>query len=90
LINTKKISKLCIKDDIYEIITLPNGFPDETNISDFRHCPSWKAVCITIMKNDFGLTYMSCSRTHDKNNLKQKGMENYRNLKENLNAKSKL
>lgn len=89
VVNTKKISKLCTKDDIYEIIKLPDGFPDETKISDFRHCPSWKAVCITIMKNDFGLTYMSCSRSQDNNILKQKGMENYKDLKKVISAKSK-
>lgn len=78
--NTKEISKLCTKPDVYEIVKIKSGFPDDTNIPDFRHCPSWKAVCITIMKNDFGLTYMSVSRSQDKNILKQKSMEQFRKL----------
>jgi predicted phosphoadenosine phosphosulfate sulfurtransferase len=78
--NTHEISKLCIKDDIYEIVKIKSGFPDDTKIPDFRHCPSWKAVCITIMKNDFTLVYMSCSRSKDKNLLKTKGLEKYRKL----------
>lgn len=80
--NTKEISKLCTKPDVYEIIKIKSGFPDDTGIPDFRHCPSWKAVCITIMKNDWGLTYMSCSRSVDKNLLKTKGLEKYKNLQE--------
>ncbi len=86
--NTKQISKLCIKDDIYEIIKIKSGFPDDTAIPDFRHCPSWKAVCITIMKNDFGLTYMSVSRSQDKNILKQKSMSKFQNLKDLLKIKN--
>jgi predicted phosphoadenosine phosphosulfate sulfurtransferase len=81
IVNTHEISRLCTKEDIYEIIKMPNGFPDDTKISDFRHCPSWKAICITIMKNDFGLTYMSCSRSQDKNILKETGMKKYSQLK---------
>lgn len=81
---TDEISKLCTKDDVYKIIKIKGDFPDEISIENstpFRHCPNWKAVCITIMKNDFGLTYMSCSRSKDKNILKQKGMEKFSKLK---------
>lgn len=79
--NTKQISKLCTKDDVYEIVKIKSGFPDFTNIPHgFRICPSWKAVCITIMKNDWGLTYMSCSRTSAKQQLKKAGLEKYNQL----------
>jgi predicted phosphoadenosine phosphosulfate sulfurtransferase len=83
---TESISKLCKKEDIYKIIKIKGDWPDEINIENstpFRHCPNWKAVCITIMKNDFGLTYMSCSRSQDKNILKQKSMDKFKKL-ENL------
>ena len=70
--NTHEISKLCIKPDIYEIVKIKSGFPDETNVhANFRICPSWKGICITIMKNDFALQYMGCSRTKDQNLLKE-------------------
>jgi predicted phosphoadenosine phosphosulfate sulfurtransferase len=84
IINTKKISKLCTKDDIYEIIKIKGEWPDDINIENstpFRHCPNWKAVCITIMKNDFVCQYMGCSRTIDKKILRQSGMEKFKNLK---------
>jgi len=80
--NTKKISKLCTKPDVYEIIKIKSDIPDETNIPhSFRICPSWKAVCITILKNDWGLTYMSVSRTSEKRKLKDAGLEKYIELK---------
>jgi predicted phosphoadenosine phosphosulfate sulfurtransferase len=82
---TGNISNLCKKKDVYEIIKIIGDWPDEINIENstpFRHCPNWKAVCITIMKNDFGLTYMSCSRTQDKNILKQKSMNKFKKLQD--------
>lgn len=79
--NTKKICKKCTKPDIYEIVKIKSGFPDETSVCDFRHCPSWKAVCITIMKNDFICQYLGCSRTRDKIALRDAGLERYSNLK---------
>jgi predicted phosphoadenosine phosphosulfate sulfurtransferase len=75
--NTKVISKLCTKPKVYEIIRIKSGFPDETSIPDFRHCPSWKAVCVTIMKNDFALQYMGCSRTKDQNIKRQNALDRY-------------
>lgn len=80
--NTKEISKLCTKPDVYEIIKIKSDIPDETNIKhNFRIVPSWKAVCITILKNDFGLTYMSVSRPTEKRKLKDAGLDKYIKLK---------
>lgn len=79
---TDKISNLCKKEDIYRVIKIKGDWPDEIDIKDatpFRHCPNWKAVCITIMKNDFSLTYMGCSRTKDQNLKKKNALEKYKN-----------
>jgi len=76
--NTKEISKLCTKPDIYEIVKIKSGFPEETGIQNFRRCPSWKGVCVTIMKNDFTLTYMGCSRTKDQNLKKRSALKKYK------------
>ena len=79
--NTHAIAKNCTKPDIYEIVKIKSGMPDETSIhANFRICPSWKGVCITIMKNDFSLTYMGCQRTKDQNSRKRKALEMYRKL----------
>lgn len=80
--NTKQISKLCTKPDVYEIIKIKSGIPDETKIrNNFRIVPSWKAVCMTILKNDWGLTYMSVSRPTEKRKLKDAGLDKYTKLK---------
>lgn len=84
--NTKKISKLCTKPKIYEIVKIKSGFPDETSISDFRHCPSWKAICITVMKNDYTGIYLGCQRTKDQNISKQRALDKYNNRKNKTNA----
>jgi predicted phosphoadenosine phosphosulfate sulfurtransferase len=79
--NTKQISKLCTKPDVYEIVKIKSDMPDEISLKrNFRICPSWKAVCITILKNDWGLTYMSVSRPTEKRKLKDAGLEKYNKL----------
>lgn len=80
---TGKVSNLCKKEDYYEIIKIKGDWPDEINIDNstpFRHCPNWKAVCITILKNDFSLTYMGLGRTKDQNLIKNKALKKYQNL----------
>mgnify|MGYP003407417165 FL=1 len=77
---TGKICNRCIKDNVYEIIKIKSDFPDETKNSfdtPFRHCPSWKAICIAIIKNDVALTYLGLGRTADQNILRQKALDKY-------------
>ncbi len=79
---TEEISNLCKKDKVYKIVKIKGEWIDEINIDDatpFRHCPNWKAVCITIMKNDFALTYMGASRTKDENLKKKNALEKFKN-----------
>lgn len=79
---TNELSNLCKKEDIYKIVKIKGDWVDEINIdgaTPFRHCPNWKAVCITIMKNDFSLTYMGCSRTKDQNLKKKNALIKYKN-----------
>jgi predicted phosphoadenosine phosphosulfate sulfurtransferase len=77
--NTHEISKICTKPDVYEIIKLKGEFPDETSVHNlFRILPSWKGVCITIMKNDFGCLYMGCGRTADQNRIKKAALDKYK------------
>lgn len=77
---TGKISKLCTKDNIYQIVKIKNGFPEDTQIEDFRHCPSWKRICITILKNDFGCTYLGCGRTKNDISRRNKIINKYKNI----------
>ena len=81
--NTHAIAKNCTKPDVYEIIRIKGEWPDEIDIENgtpFRHCPNWKAVCITIMKNDFTLTYMGLGRTKSDMARRKAVMEKYEAL----------
>lgn len=78
--HTGVVSKLCTKPDYYEIVKIKSGIPDDTKISDFRHCPSWKAICITILKNDFTLQYMSVSRSKKDLERRNKIIKKYKDL----------
>lgn len=78
--HTREVSKRCIKPGLYEIVKIKSDFPDETKgdySTPFRHCPSWKAICITIMKNDVAMTYMGLTRTKDQNIIRQKAIDKY-------------
>ena len=83
IVNTKQISKRCTKPDIYEVIKIVGEWPDEIDIegaTPFRHCPNWKAVCVTIMKNDFTLQYMGLGRTKSQNERRKAILDKYNEL----------
>ena len=75
--NDHVVCKRCTKPKLYEVVRIKSDFLDESTSFDFRHLPSWKAICITIMKNDVAMTYMGLNRTADQNILKQKALERY-------------
>ena len=80
--NTRVRCKRCTKPNIYEIVKIQSDdFLDETSIPMFRLCPSWKAICIAIMKNDYTGIYLGCSRTKDQNIMRQRALERYGRLK---------
>jgi predicted phosphoadenosine phosphosulfate sulfurtransferase len=87
--NTNEVSKRCTKPKLYEVVRIKSDFPDELRgnySTPFRHCPSWKAVCITIMKNDVAMTYMGLTRTRDQNISRQKALDKYAARKAKLAA----
>ena len=77
---TGKIAKNCIKDDIYQIVKIKGDMPDETNIEDFRHCPNWKDVVITILKNDYTCQYMGFGKTKKDIEKREETMKRYESL----------
>lgn len=80
--NTHIIAKNCTKPDVYEIVKIKSGMPDDTSAHNlFRICPSWKGVCITIMKNDFSCLYMGCQRTKDQNKLRDSALQRFARVK---------
>lgn len=73
-------SDKCTKDNYYEIVKLKNGFLDETSNPSFRHIPSWKGVCVTILKNDFSMQYMGVSRTKTMMKKRREAIKKYQNI----------
>lgn len=56
---------------------------DDTEVDEFKRAPSWKRVCVTIMKNDTTCMSMGFQRTADQNILRQKALDKYNKKKAN-------
>ncbi|QIH78332.1 DUF3440 domain-containing protein [Macrococcoides canis] len=68
----------CTKPGFYEIVKIKSGMPDETSEPMFRKVPSWKGVCITILKNDFTCQYMGVSRSDKDMAKRREAMKKYK------------
>ena len=60
----------------YEVI-LFKDYPDDVPIKNFRLVPSYKRMCITILKNDTSCQYMGFGQTKDELQKKQEAMEKW-------------
>lgn len=54
---------------------------DDIDITEFREIPSYKRMCICIMKNDHQCKYMGFAPTKRETEAKKKVMEKYKSLK---------
>lgn len=55
-------------------------YPDDAPVREFKTVPSYKRMCITIMKNDHTAKYMGFSRTKEQQEKRRKAMEKYANI----------
>lgn len=55
-------------------------YPDDAPVSNFRIVPSYKRMCITIMKNDHTAKYMGFARTKRQVEQRRKAIEKYKNI----------
>ncbi|MFD1902598.1 DUF3440 domain-containing protein [Enterococcus termitis] len=62
----------------YEIIRF-SKYPDEIDIKEFRSVPSYKRMCITILKNDTSCKYMGFAQTKDELQKQKGAMEQWEN-----------
>ena len=60
----------------YEVIRFKD-YPDDVPIKNFRLVPSYKRMCITILKNDTSCQYMGFGQTKDELQKKQEAMEKW-------------
>lgn len=62
-----------------DIVTLPD-YVDDTSAKSFKEVPSWKRMCICIIKNDYACQYMGFAKTKDELNRRKAAIEKYKNI----------
>lgn len=73
--NCGKICKTSNKD----VITFED-YPDDLDVTNFREVPTYKRMCICILKNDYFCKYMGFAPTKQEIERKKKTLELYRGL----------
>jgi len=57
-----------------------NEYPDDMKVSDFKNLPSYKRMCITILKNDFTCKYMGYAQTKYEKEIRNEAENKYKNI----------
>ncbi len=57
-----------------------SDYPDDADVTDFKTVPSYKRMCICIMKNDHLCKYMGFSQTKKETEKRRAIMEKYKNI----------
>lgn len=73
--NRGKVSKISDKD-----VVSFEEYPDELDVSNFAEVPSYKRMCVCIMKNDLTCKYMGFAATKEEANRRRAALEKYRGL----------
>ena len=63
----------------YEVVRFYE-YPDRIYSRDFRLIPSYKRICITILKNDTSCKYMGFGQTKDELQKQKEAMETWKNI----------
>ena len=66
------------RDDI--ILVRFEEYPDDIDSKNFVNHPSWKRMCITILKNDYSCKYMGYGMTTYEKQLRHDAMQKYLDL----------
>jgi predicted phosphoadenosine phosphosulfate sulfurtransferase len=73
--NKGKVCKTSNKD----VITF-DDYPDDLDVTNFREVPTYKRLCVCILKNDYFCKYMGFAPTKQEMERKKKTLEMYRGL----------
>lgn len=57
-----------------------NDYLDDTNATNFKELPTYKRMCICIIKNDYYCKYMGFSQTKNEIEKRKRAIEKYANL----------
>ena len=67
------------KNSDKDVITF-DDYLDDTNCTKFKEIPTYKRMCICIIKNDFFCKYMGFTQTKNETEKRRRALEKYRNL----------
>lgn len=73
--NRGAVSKISTK----QVISF-DEYPDDLDVSNFREVPSYKRLCVCIMKNDLTCKYMGFAATKEEAVRRRAAIEKYKNL----------
>ena len=57
-----------------------DDYLDDTDVTDFRSIPTYKRMCICIIKNDYNCKYMGFAQNKAETERRKKAIEKYRNI----------
>lgn len=57
-----------------------DDYPDEVDMKNFAAVPTYKRMCITILKNDYSCKYMGFGQTKDELSKRRRAVEKYKAL----------
>lgn len=66
------------RDDI--VLIKFKEYPDNIDSKHFRNLPSWKRMCISILKNDYSCKYMGYGMTKYEKELRHQAIEKFKDL----------
>lgn len=73
--NRGKISKISSKD----VISFEE-YPDDLDVTNFKEVPTYKRMCVCIIKNDYFCKYMGFAQTKNEIEKRRRAIEKYKNL----------
>ena len=73
--NHGAISKTSTKD----VVTF-DDYQDDTTVTKFKDVPSWKRMCVCIIKNDYSCKYMGFAKNKTEQEKRKRALAKYANL----------
>ena len=77
-----KVPIIVMDNSNYKTVKKPvrMEYQDDINIAEFREIPTYKRMCICILKNDHACKYMGFSPTKEEISKRSQIMEQYKNI----------
>ena len=57
-----------------------DDYPDDLNVTNFKEVPTYKRMCVCIIKNDYYCKYMGFAQTKKETEKRKRALEIYKNL----------